>query len=174
MDTSIILKPLSIQHVRSFYTWLNDPEAIKYSLSLFQSLNTKEAIDKWFISVVNDSKNYNQGIFLANSNTLVGYAGICNISASNKLGEYFIFIGDRNQWGKGIGSQVTKLIVALGFEELNLNRIMLTVSEPNYAAVKAYTNAGFKLEGKMRQACYRDNKFHDKLIMSILREEWNN
>lgn len=173
MDTAIILKPLSIRDVTSFYTWLNDPDAIKYSLSLFQSLNTREAIDKWFISVVNDSKNYNRGIFLANSNTLIGYAGICNISTANKLGEYFIFIGDRNQWGKGIGSQVTQLIVASGFEELNLNRIMLTVSEPNYAAVKAYTNVGFKFEGKMRQACYRDNKFHDKLIMAILKEEWS-
>ncbi|WP_293947294.1 MULTISPECIES: GNAT family N-acetyltransferase [unclassified Sphingobacterium] len=174
MDISIFLKPLSIHYVTPFYRWLNDPVAIKYSLSLFQSLNTKEAIDKWFTSVVNDSKNYNRGIYLGNSNTLIGYAGICNISLSNKLGEYFIFIGDRNQWGKGAGSQVTKLIVDIGFKELNLNRIMLTVSEPNYAAVKAYTNTGFKLEGKMRQACYRDNKFHDKLIMSILREEWNN
>ncbi|WP_433901163.1 GNAT family N-acetyltransferase [Sphingobacterium puteale] len=91
---TIILKPLSIQDVTSFYTWLNDPEAIKYSLSSFQSLNTREAIDKWFISVVNDSKNYNWGIFLTNSNTLIGYAGSCNISTANKLGEYFIFIGD--------------------------------------------------------------------------------
>lgn len=66
-----------------------------------------------------------------------------------------------------------KLIVAFGFEELNLNRIMLTVSEPNEGAIRAYKNAGFKLEGKMRQACYRDNQFHDKLMMSILRQEWD-
>ncbi len=65
------------------------------------------------------------------------------------------------------------MIVDAGFEELNLNCIMLTVSEPNYAAIKAYKNAGFKIEGRMHQACYRDNKFHDKLIMSILRDEWN-
>lgn len=173
MDISIFLKPLSIQNVTPFYTWLNDPEAIKYSLSLFQSLNTKENIDEWYISVINDSKNYNRGIFLSNSDIPIGYAGICNISITNKLGEYFIFIGDRNQWRKGFGTQVTKLIVDAGFEELNLNRIMLTVSEPNYAAIKAYKNAGFKIEGRMRQACYRDNKFHDKLIMSILRDEWN-
>lgn len=173
MEKSIILKPLSPQDVTSFYTWLNDEEVIKYSLSLFQRLITMEDIDRWFVSVVNDFKNYNRGIFLADSNKLIGYAGICNLSKANKSGEYFIFIGDRNQWGKGFGSQVTKLIVAFGFEELNLNRIMLTVSEPNGGAIKAYKNAGFKLEGKMRQACYRDNKFHDKLMMSILRQEWN-
>ncbi|QRQ62097.1 GNAT family protein [Sphingobacterium multivorum] len=35
-------------------------------------------------------------------------------------------------------------------------------------------SAGFKLEGRMREACFRDNQFHDKLFMSVLEEEWNN
>lgn len=107
MEKSVILKPLSMQDITSFYTWLNDEEAIKYSLSLFQRLSTMEDIDNWFVSVVNDSKHYNRGIFLADSNILIGYAGICNLSTANKSGEYFIFIGDRNQWGKGFGSQVS-------------------------------------------------------------------
>ncbi len=65
MDISIFLKPLSIQNVTPFYTWLNDPEAIKYSLSLFQSLNTKENIDEWYISVINDSKITIGGFFFS-------------------------------------------------------------------------------------------------------------
>ncbi len=48
----------------------------------------------------------------------------------------------------------------------------MTVSEPNIGGIKAYENAGFKLEGQLRQACYRDNEYHDKLIMSILKSEW--
>ena len=169
----INLKPLSLEHVSPFYEWINDEVSIKYSLSLFQSMNSKDHIDNWFLSVVNDSKNFNQGIFLNDSNRLIGYAGICNISKSNRSGEYFIFIGDRQEWGKGIGSQVTRLILNIGFGELGLNRIMLTVSEPNYAAIKAYQNAGFKLEGRMREACFRNNQFHDKLLMSILEDEWH-
>jgi len=169
----INLKPLSLEDVSPFYEWINDEVSIKYSLSLFQSMNSKDHIDNWFLSVVNDSKNFNQGIFLNDSNKLIGYAGICNISKSNRSGEYFIFIGDRQEWGKGIGSQVTRLILNIGFGELGLNRIMLTVSEPNYAAIKAYQNAGFKLEGRMREACFRNNQFHDKLLMSILEDEWH-
>ncbi|WP_321282548.1 GNAT family protein [Marinifilum fragile] len=37
--------------------------------------------------------------------------------------------------------------------------------------VKAYQRAGFKLEGRLRQACYRNGEFHDKLVMSVLKEE---
>jgi RimJ/RimL family protein N-acetyltransferase len=52
------------------------------------------------------------------------------------------------------------------------NRVFLTVSEPNIGGRKAYKNAGFKFEGQLRQACLRDNEFHDKIIMSVLKSEW--
>jgi RimJ/RimL family protein N-acetyltransferase len=51
---------------------------------------------------------------------------------------------------------------------------MFTVSEKNIGEIKAYTNANFKVEGVMRQEFYRDEKFHDKVIIAILREEWVN
>ena len=105
---------------------------------------------------------------------MIGYAGIAQISKTNLSGEYFIFIGDRTYHGKGVGTWVTKEITKLGFKELRLNRIMLTASEKNIGAVKAYTKANYKIEGIMRQALYRDGKFHDKIIMGILREEWVN
>ncbi|MBU3102302.1 GNAT family N-acetyltransferase [Clostridium sp. DSM 17811] len=78
-------------------------------------------------------------------------------------------IGDKSYHGKGIGTFVTKEIVNKGFQELGLNRIMLTVSEKNIGAVKVYTKANFKIEGVMKQAFYREGKFHDKVIMAILR-----
>ncbi len=77
-------------------------------------------------------------------------------------------------WGKGIGTEVTEQILKIGFSENKLNRIMLTVSEPNIGGIKAYERAGFKIEGRLRQASFRDNEFHDKLIMSILKLEWEN
>ena len=52
-----------------------------------------------------------------------------------------------------------------------LNRLSLTVSDINSYAVKAYLSAGFVEEGRMRQACFRDGKYHDKIIMSIIRDD---
>ncbi|MCH2232515.1 MAG: GNAT family N-acetyltransferase, partial [Crocinitomicaceae bacterium] len=78
----------------------------------------------------------------------------------------------RSQWGKGLGTIATNEIIKYGFHRLNLNRIMLTVSEPNKGGVRAYEKVGFKFEGRLRKACYRDGKFHDKIIMSILKSEY--
>jgi len=50
--------------------------------------------------------------------------------------------------------------------ELGLHRIWLTVSEFNYGGIKSYKNLGFIEEGRMKDACFRDKKFHDKIVMS--------
>ena len=49
---------------------------------------------------------------------------------------------------------------------------MLTVSEPNIGGIKAYKNVGYKIEGRLRESTFRDNNFHDKIIMSVLKSEW--
>ena len=168
----IELKPLQFEHAPFFHRWINDEEAIRYSLSLFQSLKTEQQISDWLANTIKDRNACSRGIFLKETDRLIGYAGICDLSATNQSGEYFIFIGDKNCWGKGIGTEVTKKMLEIGFHELNLNRIMLTVSEPNFGGIKAYQRAGFKLEGRLREACYRNGEFHDKLVMSVLRWEF--
>ena len=168
----IELKPLCENHAQYFKEWIKDKEVTRYSLSIFQKMKTDEQVNKWLSSTINDKSSFNQGIFLEGTDQLIGYAGICDLSSTNLSGEYFIFIGDKNYWGKGVGTEVSKKVLQIGFNDLNLNRIMLTVSEPNIGGVKAYQRAGFKLEGRLREACYRDGQFHDKLVMSVLKSEY--
>ena len=71
-----------------------------------------------------------------------------------------------------MGKAVTKQVLTLGFTEHRLNRIMLTVSESNLGSIKAYTKAGFVVEGRLRATCCRNGLFHDKIVMSVLKSEW--
>ncbi|MBA6157339.1 GNAT family N-acetyltransferase [Tenacibaculum sp. S7007] len=168
----IELRPLSKKNVTPFYKWVNDDEVIKYSLPLFLKISKKIEIDKWYEELIENKENIDYGIFLKTNRELIGYSGLCNISKTNKSAEYYIFIGNKEMWGKGIGKKVTEEVLNIGFTKHDLNRIFLTVSEPNIGGIKAYTKTGFKLEGKLRQACLRDNKFHDKIVMSMLKAEW--
>ncbi|MGI4734791.1 MAG: GNAT family N-acetyltransferase [Janthinobacterium lividum] len=167
------LAPLRPEHVAHFYAWLRDPEVIAYSLSVFQSLETTQQIDQWFAATLQQANSLNLGIYLAETNALIGYAGLSGISTTNHAGEYFIFIGEKAWWGQGVGTAVTKQIVRLGFTSYPLNRIMLTVSELNTGGVKAYAKAGFVVEGRLRQAACRQGVFHDKIVMSVLKAEWH-
>jgi RimJ/RimL family protein N-acetyltransferase len=166
------LAPLQVEQVTHFYTWLQDPEVIEYSLSAFQRMKTPQQIDQWFAATLAQANTLNLGIYLAETNALIGYAGLTGISATNQSGEYFIFLGEKAQWGKGVGTAVTKQILELAFTTHHLNRVMLTVSEGNTGGLRAYAKAGFVVEGRLRQAACRQGVFHDKIVMSVLKADW--
>jgi RimJ/RimL family protein N-acetyltransferase len=168
----IQLLPLHASQAPIFYRWLRDPDVIRYSLSLFQDLTTLPQVEQWLTATLQDTNSLTLGVYLGASHELIGYTGISSISARNQSGEFFILLGEKRHWGQGIGTEVTRQVLTRGFQDLGLNRVMLTVSEPNQGGLKAYMRAGFQLEGRLRQACYRQHAFHDKLVLSVLRQEW--
>lgn len=169
---NIKLRNLEETDIEHFYSWINAKEVIKYSLSAFQNMRNINEVAFWYDGLLSDESSYTQIIINDDNKNVIGYAGIAKIDKVNFSGEYFILIGDKSYHNKGIGAHVTKEIIKIGFEELNLNRIMLTVFEKNIGAFKAYCNAGFKIEGTLRQVSYRNNEFHNKIIMSILKQEY--
>ena len=63
-------------------------------------------------------------------------------------------------------------MVRYAFEELGLNRVELETYSFNARAIRCYEKAGFRREGIRRRALYRDGKFHDVILMGILKEEF--
>lgn len=169
---NIKLRDLQPSDKEFFFSWIKDKDVTRYSLSIFQNMKSNDEISIWFDTLLLDKFTYNKAIVDSTYEKLIGYAGIANLSKTNLSGEYFIFIGDKSYHSNGVGTFVTNEIVKMGFKELGLNRIMLTVSEKNIGAIKAYKKVKFKIEGIMRQAFYKDGNFHGKIIMAILRDEW--
>ncbi|MFD1739241.1 GNAT family N-acetyltransferase [Bacillus salitolerans] len=105
-------------------------------------------------------------------NELVGFVVIHSIEWNNRAGMLAIGIGDAANRNKGYGTDALQLILRFAFHELNLNRIGLDVIEYNERGIRAYEKVGFKQEGRMRESVYRDGKCYDRIMMSILRREW--
>jgi RimJ/RimL family protein N-acetyltransferase len=147
-------------------------EATKYALGTWLFPWSKHETETWLTHTLQDKATLSLGVVEKQTAQLIGYAGITSISHVNHSGEYYLFLGEKSRWGKGYGTETTRLIVQYGFASLNLHRIMLTVSAPNIGGITAYSRAGFQQEGVLRQACYRDGTYHDKIIMAILRPEW--
>ena len=74
--------------------------------------------------------------------------------------------------GLGHGWKIYEAIKKYCFDYLNVHRVWLLVLETNKRAIKLYKKQGFRLEGKQRQAIFRDGKYLDYLMMSILEEEY--
>lgn len=83
-----------------------------------------------------------------------------------------IDIGERDEWGKGYGTDAMRVMLRYAFAELNLHRVSLNVFEYNPRAIRSYEKCGFGLEGRRRQALDRDGRRWDVIYMGILRGEW--
>jgi RimJ/RimL family protein N-acetyltransferase len=89
-------------------------------------------------------------------------------------GETFVAvgIGDRDNWGKGFGTDALHIILRYAFMEMNLQRVSLMVSEYNSRAIQSYVRAGFIEEGRLRSYENRTGHRYDLIYMGILREKW--
>ena len=81
-------------------------------------------------------------------------------------------IGERDNWGKGYGTEMMQLLLQFAFLEVNLRRVTLVVFEYNPRAIRSYEKSGFRHEGRIRQFLNKEGRRWDMLFMGILREEW--
>jgi RimJ/RimL family protein N-acetyltransferase len=63
-------------------------------------------------------------------------------------------------------------MLAHAFERLALHRVGLTVFSYNVRAIRAYEKAGFRVEGRLRDAIMRDGRYFDEVQMGVLATEW--
>jgi [ribosomal protein S5]-alanine N-acetyltransferase len=74
--------------------------------------------------------------------------------------------------GQGLGQEVTRLVLAWGFDVLGLHRIELQVLATNRRAVGCYLACGFRKEGVRREAELYPDGWKDFLLMGLLRSEY--
>lgn len=166
----IYFRPLELSDEPVLRRWFNDPDnwrTLERSYPI-NELREREYIEKLYKS----PEDVSVGIVIREQDRLVGCAGLHGMSIANRAATFGIVIGDREFQSHGFGTEATRLLLRLGFEEYNLNRIQLTVFADNARAVRVYERAGFTLEGRARQAYFRGGRFVDVLQYAILRSEW--
>jgi RimJ/RimL family protein N-acetyltransferase len=117
------LSPMNTNDAEKFAEWLNDLE-ITVNLTLYNSvINTEN--EKTFLE--NLSKDHNYSIIDKETNELLGNCGFVDIDHLNQMAEVGIFIGNKNYWNKGYGTEALTLLLDYGFKALNLHSILIKV-----------------------------------------------
>ena len=165
----ILLRANERADLPNYVPWLNDSVVLEhFGPYLPMSLDQEE---QWYEAQLNDPSQCNFAIELEGRH--IGGAGFCHIDGRNRSAEVGLFIGLPDLWNQGLGSDVMQTLLRFGFDQMNLRRIHLRVFAENRGAIRAYEKAGFRHEGRWRQAEYRNGRYHDLLWMSILRDEWD-
>jgi diamine N-acetyltransferase len=167
------LRALELSDVEKLVKWRNDLE-ITTPLGGNTFFISKFKEEDWLKkTIINDEKNIKLAICLVENGEHIGNVNLTSINWINRSAEYSIMIGDKDHWGKGYGHEATFLILKYAFEELNLQRIYLTVRSDNIKAFKLYQKIGFQQEGILRKSLFKNNHYIDMHIMSMLKNEFS-
>ena len=132
-----LLVDYNLDFLDKSWEWLNDPE-IK-TLTLTPHF-TKEDQINFYNSLPHKADYWIKGII--ENGKPIGAMGLKHITKTEA--EYWGYIGDKEYWGKGIGSFMMKeaIIKAKAF---GLEKIYLKVSAQNTRAKQLYSKMGFQI-----------------------------
>jgi len=168
----VILGPIQKDYVPRYVEWLNDWEVRRFLAPNLPHPYSLQDEEDWFNRQRQENDSRVFAILTREEGRLIGNCGLHQIDWTNRNAIFGIFIGDKNYWGKGYGTDATRTILRYAFGEANLHRVELEVFSFNQRGIRVYEKCGFKLEGVRRQALYREGAWHDEHVMAILRQEW--
>ena len=104
--------------------------------------------------------------------TLIGSVGLMNVrprffnaAVGYELAPAF--------WRQGVMTEALTAVIEFGFLVMALNRIEAFVVPENVASIRLLEKLGFVDEGLMREYGYWRHAFHDLLLFSLLRKDWD-
>lgn len=162
-------RPITREDLPRIVDWIADPEVRRY-LNFYRPVSLADE-ERW---LENLGKAANQEVFAIETleGRHIGNLGLHDVHPRYRTAEAGIFIGEREFWGKGYGTDAMRLLLDFGFGQLNLHRVFLHVHAGNHRAIRSYDKCGFVREGVLRQAAYKDGRYEDVIVMSILQPEY--
>ena len=171
----VLLRPLKRSDITNFLKWFNDPEVTQY-LSFYLPM-TEMAEEKWIEDAADRIRAGTDVCLIieaieGDSAKPIGNIGLQGISSKDHSATFGIVIGEKDYWSKGYGTEVTRLILEYGFQQLNLHRTASSAFAFNERSIRLHKKVGFKEESRRREAIFKNGQFHDLAMFSILRDEW--
>jgi len=172
VSDTIRLRELQEEDLPILAGWWNSPEFMALQGNIVLPHPRTEAAElfrSW-----SQNRGTKDGIGLSITlpdDTLVGHTALYNYNASARAAELMMMIGGAYV-GQGYGTTATKMVIDFGFREMGLNRVAVGVWEYNERALRTFAGVGFREEGRAREAGFHAGKFHDKIMLSLLADEY--
>jgi RimJ/RimL family protein N-acetyltransferase len=169
--TKVVLRRHAPANIRAFERWYADPEVVR--LTRYQDGPMRpDEIERFFVARALGSDSLAMAIHLAADDRLIGTCALSQLDSDNGSALFHITIGEKDTWGRGYGTEATRLMIDHAFGTLGLHRIGLTVFSFNERAIRSYRSCGFVVEGRAREAIWREGRWWDEISMSILDSDW--
>jgi RimJ/RimL family protein N-acetyltransferase len=167
----VVLRRHRPENLATVYRWYRDPEVAR--LTRYQTRPMpRDEVERFFQTRLLGPDSVAYAIHIRLTDRLVGLTTFSSLDPDNGSVSFHITLGERDVWGQGYGTEAVSLMLGHAFERLGLHRVGLSVFSFNERAIRSYEKAGFRIEGRLRDAIARDGRYWDEIQMGALRPEW--
>jgi RimJ/RimL family protein N-acetyltransferase len=159
----------------SFMAWYQDTdiaELLRHDLAPLNAIQARGYFDS--IILPSSNRGLCWAILRNHDDALIGSTALVDLNDRTGFALFRIVIGEKDDWGKGYGTETTQLVLAEAFTRFDRQAVNLEVFAHNPRALRAYQKAGFVQSGQHREWVARASRQIDVLEMRITRDDWLN
>lgn len=173
MEKTVYFRAFEEEDAELIYQWMNDDELKKLSTGLNRRMCRDEASEWVKARIRHNPYQVFWAICAKDSNKMIGYAYLTNIHYINSSADFGgVMIGDKNYQDGMAWIETYVFVYEYAFERLNLNRLYGSAIDEHKTTL-AMRKAMFNTtEGVMRQATFKNGKYYDVSMSSILKDEY--
>ncbi len=173
MEKTVYFRAFEEEDANLIYNWLNDDDLKKFSIGLNRRLCKDETLD-WVKARMGHSPYQSWWAICSRDNDkMIGYASLTDIHYINSSANFSgIVIGDKDYQDGFAWIETYLFVYEYAFERLGLNRVY---GESIYEHTTTQTIRALMFttnEGVMRQAAYKNGRYYDVIMSSLLRSEY--
>ena len=174
--TLVALRALEREDLTVLHKWQNDEEIMRLARSFPDHVISKEALEAEFARELKGEDTGRRAYIIEekSSRKPVGWATIRIHQFQRRMtaADVGLALGERTAWNKGYGTETAKLLLDEVFRQLNLHRAEWWTYAENNVSVQLAKKLGFKEEAHLRDAVFFDNRYHDLVVLGLLKQEF--
>jgi len=142
----------------------NEPLTLEATRGLLERRKSLTAIDDTHDDIV-------LAMTIAPSGELIGHVTLQLISRQHRQGEIGYVLHPEHR-GHGYATEAAGLMLRLGFDELDLHRIVGRLDARNAASARVLERLGMRLEAHLHENEFVKGEWVSELVYAILATEW--
>ena len=174
--TLVALRALEREDLTVVHKWQNDEEIMRLARSFLDHVISKEALEAEFARELKGEDAGRRAYIIEEKSTRKpgGWATIRIQQFRRRMtgADVGLALGEKTAWNRGYGTETAKLLLDEVFRQLTLHRAEWWTYAENNGSVQLAKRPGFKEEPRLRDAVFFDNRYHDLVVLGLLKQEF--
>jgi len=169
---TVYLRGMEKEDLQLLKKWICD-EKVTHYLETGALPPSIERLNEEYEQELKTQKNISFLVISKKKDIPIGWGGLYIIDWIKRSSELRFFIGETKYWNMTAALESEKLLFQYAFEKLNLHKVFAGANVENKGSWKVLERLGFVKEGVFRDTVYRNGKYYDAYMYSILRSEYD-